>query len=144
MLAGNDCPKMPEWISAFMNHNVITPELTDWSPNNLFYKDFSVNVEAPAQPVPSQMDLLSNYPNPFNPTTQIRFQLPSQKYVEIAVFNMIGQKIKTVFAGYKTEGTHEITWDGTDLNQQSVSSGIYLCKMVCDEFVAIKRMVLIR
>ena len=88
--------------------------------------------------------LLQNYPNPFNQETQIKYQLPSTSEVKIIVFNVKGQKIKTIIAEKQGAGWHIVTWDGKDLNGDQVSSGIYFVQVEADGFKAVKQMMLTR
>ncbi|MCK4591799.1 MAG: T9SS type A sorting domain-containing protein, partial [Candidatus Latescibacteria bacterium] len=85
-----------------------------------------------------------NYPNPFNSRTMIRFDLPNSSHVKLLIYNILGQKIKTLFDGQKTAGTHIVEWDGKDSFGRNVSSGIYLYKMEAGDFVQEKKMVLLR
>ena len=89
--------------------------------------------------------LTQNYPNPFNPTTTISYQLPKNGKVEITVYNLKGQKVKTLINETLESGNHSVIWEGTDENGKSVSSGIYLYNLKINyESVAMKRMVLIK
>ncbi len=72
---------------------------------------------------------LTNYPNPFNPTTNISFTLPTKSKVEIAIYNVKGQKIKTLCDDEMESGEHKVVWNGVDDDNRTVSSGIYFCKM---------------
>jgi len=75
---------------------------------------------------PEKYDLQQNYPNPFNPTTNIQFELPEAAYVELVVFNLLGQKLKTLVNKEFQAGYHHLIWDGTNENGQHVGSGTYL------------------
>ena len=72
---------------------------------------------------------LHNYPNPFNPVTDISFNLSKTQNVELAIYNIKGQKIKTLYSGELTAGKHSITWNGTDNNENATGAGIYLYKL---------------
>lgn len=72
---------------------------------------------------------LSNYPNPFNPTTTIEFSIQNNSKVVLTVFNIKGQKIKTLASNAFTKGSHSIVWNGDDESNKPVSSGIYLYKL---------------
>ena len=69
---------------------------------------------------------LSNYPNPFNPSTTIEFSIQYDSNIELAIYNIKGQKIKTIVNDGFMKGSHSINWDGVDKNGQMVSSGVYL------------------
>ena len=73
--------------------------------------------------------LLSNYPNPFNPTTTISFSIPEVSKVELSIYNIKGQKIKTLTQNKFTKGNHLVIWNGFNESGDSVSSGVYLYKL---------------
>jgi len=72
---------------------------------------------------------LSNHPNPFNPSTTIQFSIQNNSNVELSIFNIKGQKIKTLAHNDFTKGSHSIVWNGDDESEKPVSSGIYLYKL---------------
>jgi flagellar hook assembly protein FlgD len=72
---------------------------------------------------------MSAYPNPFNPATTIWVNLPTQEYVTLRVFDMLGREINEIHSGLLTEGAHQIVWNGTDSKNRQVSSGIYLVRL---------------
>lgn len=101
--------------------------------------------------IPLQFQLSPNYPNPFNPTTSINYQLPKTGLVNISVYNIIGQKIKTLLNEQKPAGAYQVIWDGTDQAGKQVSSGVYLYRLWVStpsgksvEFMQTKKMVLVR
>ena len=69
--------------------------------------------------VPPLEDSLTNYPNPFNPTTTIAFSLAEKSSVELSIYNIRGQKIKTLVTGMVDSGEHRIEWDGTGQHEQA-------------------------
>ena len=93
---------------------------------------------------------LSNYPNPFNPETTIFFSLPESNKVKLEVFNIKGQKIKDFSPNTRHpesvegQGEMSVTWNGTDSNDQPVSSGIYFYKLISGEFQQTKKMLLLK
>jgi len=72
---------------------------------------------------------LSNYPNPFNPTTTISFSIPEESKVELSVFNIKGQKVKTLAKDSYQKGKHSVVWNGKSDSGKSVSSGVYFYKL---------------
>ncbi len=94
--------------------------------------------------IPERFNLSQNYPNPFNPSTKINFDLPVSAKVKIDVINIIGQKIKTLVDGNYVAGSHELSFDASDL-----SSGIYIYKINAvgqngNEFSSSKKMILLK
>ncbi len=80
--------------------------------------------------VPSVTAVLEqNYPNPFNPETNIVFSIPSKGNVEINIYNIKGQKVKSLVNEQFGAGRHKIVWDGHDNNDNAVSSGVYFYRL---------------
>jgi len=96
------------------------------------------------QPVPTVFGLDQNFPNPFNPTTTIRFTIDSNSLVQLTVMNVLGQKVRTLINDYQASGTHLAIWDGRDDAGNKMSSGTYLYKIKVSDQVEIRRMVLMK
>jgi len=94
--------------------------------------------------IPTKFSLDQNYPNPFNPTTNISFALPSDSKVSLNIYNIMGQKVKTLVDGITKAGTHTVTWDGTNEQGESVASGIYFYKLSDGDKVITKKMSLLK
>ncbi len=99
-------------------------------------------------PIPLVTELIGNYPNPFNPTTTISFNLYAEdaKDAKIEIFNLKGQKVKVFTFPNGSLGTseHSVVWDGKDKNGKPVSSGIYFYKMRAGKFTSTKKMILLK
>ncbi len=93
---------------------------------------------------PSEFALMSNYPNPFNPATEIRFQVPEASHVVVRIINTLGQEIRILADGQYETGYHNVRWDGKDNNGNVVSSGIYLYQLQAGSFSQIRKMTLLR
>lgn len=94
--------------------------------------------------VPFQYALHNNYPNPFNPVTTISFDLPEEIHTEVGVYNMMGQKVRTLHSGSMTAGRHHILFDGVDDQYRPLGSGVYFYRIIAGEFFATKKMMLIK
>jgi len=94
--------------------------------------------------LPSEYALNQNYPNPFNPTTTIEYQLPEETQVNISVYNMVGQKVKTLMDKTVDAGYHEVQWDATNDNGVKVSAGVYFYRITTQDFSKTHKMVLIK
>lgn len=92
--------------------------------------------------IPGVFELHQNYPNPFNPITRIDFSLERAMSVELSVYNIIGQKTKTLISGYYTTGSYDVEWDATNDNGQRVASGIYFYRLTTDEYSRTLKMIL--
>ncbi len=100
--------------------------------------------EMPIFSVPMQFALYQNYPNPFNPGTSISFYLPEHSRVNLTVYNILGEKVKTLADGEFEAGSHAITWDGTSQAGSGVASGIYFYKMTAGDKSVTKKMSLLK
>ncbi len=94
--------------------------------------------------LPTEFVLHDNYPNPFNPTTTIKYSLPKASEVIIEVFNITGQRVVTLENNYKEVGEHSIVWNGKGESNQFVSSGIYFYRITAGEFIDTKKMTLLK
>lgn len=83
--------------------------------------------------LPTEFVLEKAYPNPFNPTTKIRYGISTTTPVNVAIYDMTGRLVSDYKIGEKTAGWHEFTWQGTDSNGQQVSTGVYLITMRAGE-----------
>lgn len=88
--------------------------------------------------------LEQNYPNPFNPTTEISFYLPHSEKVELTVFNLLGEKIRTLLHSEESAGWHSIRWDGNDESGRTAASGIYFYQLVTPKFRQVRKMALVQ
>lgn len=93
---------------------------------------------------PEKLILLQNAPNPFNPATTIQYTLPSAEHLSITVYNVLGQKVKTLVAGRMPAGTHRVIWNGRDHHNREVPSGVYVCRMAAPGFTATRKMLLLK
>jgi len=123
-----------------------------WTDNPLYYgaidlefQEDNTNVSSDDVTVTPSTELLAqNYPNPFNPTTTIAYNMVEEGNVSIEVFNIKGQKVKTLLNEHMTVGDHLLVWEGTNDNNQKVSSGIYFYKMKSGNYSSTKKMILMK
>ena len=98
--------------------------------------------------VTAKTELLNNYPNPFNPETNIAFSIKEAGYTTLEVYNMKGQLVKTLVNEVKESGNYTVTWNGTNNSNRSVSSGVYFYKMVSEgnsgRYTSTKKMILLK
>jgi hypothetical protein len=88
--------------------------------------------------------LSANYPNPFNPETKISYFIPKTSHVRLEIFNLLGQRIRTLVNESQAVGEKTVTWDGRDENGQELASGVYLYRLQAGDFNQTNKMVLIR
>tara|TARA_Y100001968_G_C19127736_1_gene605123 strand:- start:242 stop:769 length:528 start_codon:yes stop_codon:yes gene_type:complete len=96
------------------------------------------------KPIPSKFALLQNFPNPFNPSTEIRFDLAEPGFVDLAVYNMNGQMIRKLKAEDMTPGYHALIWDGLNDYGSRVSSGMYFYTIRSGQFHDTKKMLFMK
>jgi len=94
--------------------------------------------------VPLVTGLDGNYPNPFNPETAIRFTLAREGAVMVDIYNVRGQKVRSLAGGMYEAGVHNVVWNGRDDNGRSVGNGVYFYRMVADEYRGVRKMVLLK
>jgi hypothetical protein len=94
--------------------------------------------------LPDAFSLFQNYPNPFNPETVIRYALPENCYVELAIYNILGQKVKTLVNQYQNAGYKMVLWNGRDDKGNEIASGVYFCKIRTPRYSETKKMVSLR
>jgi len=94
--------------------------------------------------LPSEFRLFQNYPNPFNPSTRIRFTLPKRVHARLEVYNVLGQRIKTLLNSEMQAGRHEVVWDGRNSLGYRVGSGVYFYRLDAGKFVSAHKMVLLK
>ena len=110
--------------------------------NTVVYEATGIN--DPDQPLPKDFTLYQNYPNPFNPSTEITFSIPYKTKVNLSVYNMLGQHVKTLTDEMYGAGQHKVEWDGTNDANQSVATGLYFYKIVTDSSSEMKKMLLLK
>jgi PKD repeat protein len=93
---------------------------------------------------PNTYALYQNYPNPFNPETTIKFNLPVAGHVELSVFNMLGQNIRTLADETFSSGEHEVVWDGASDDGRQMASGVYFYRLKSADFVDTRKMNLMK
>ena len=128
-----------------IEHTVI--EITD---NQTYDSAFGFNRLALPVPVqvqtrPAAFALASNYPNPFNPATTIKYSLPQAADVKLMVYNVMGQVVRTLVAEHQSAGRYAVEWDATNNNGHSLSSGMYFYRLAAGgEFLETKKMLLLK
>ncbi len=88
--------------------------------------------------------LIGNYPNPFNPNTNISFSLKSQEFVNLEIYNILGQRVKNLVSSTMNPGIHTVYWNGKDNSGRAVASGVYFYKMQAGKYSSTKKMILMK
>jgi hypothetical protein len=128
-----------------------TPLPTDFQVAEGLLVDLEGNIDPLTQveignlkPTPERFGLNQNAPNPFNPSTNIAYELPEPAEVKLAIYNLLGQEVRTLVNGPVEAGYYTATWDGRDAGGRQVASGIYLYRIQAGKFVQARRMMLLK
>ena len=109
------------------------------------YFSDNVSIYNPITNISNKIILNQNYPNPFNPTTIISFSLQNISNVELSIYNIKGQRVKTLAKNHFDKGNHSIIWNGDDESGKPISSGVYLYKIIVDgKNEAVKKCILLK
>lgn len=96
------------------------------------------------EPKPGMLNISAIYPNPFNMNTTISFNVPSDGYIELEVYNLAGQKVRTLISSWARSGSKHVVWDGYDNRGLCVSSGIYIARVNMGGYSSVKKMTVIK
>ena len=138
------CSKQPLQISGIQKPKGADP----FSPGGEV-EDYKVLVEedptgTPDQSVPKEFGLHQSAPNPFNPATTIRYDLPVATRVSLSVYSIDGRKVAVLVDGHLPAGRHEVIWDGRDRFGQRVASGTYFYRIEAGDFRRTRRLALVK
>ena len=139
------------WNARVLIHDE-SNNLTNLGPNELAEKNFQSHIivdntllgSEKLNTLPMEFALLPNFPNPFNPVTTIRYELPDQKLVNISVYDMRGNLIKNLLKSIQSPGLKTVQWDATDNRGNMVSAGVYFYKIKAGSFIQTKKMILLK
>jgi len=112
--------------------------------DNISFYSNSVGVDNRNETFPQGFALEQNFPNPFNPSTTIRYELPEDGLVNITIYDITGRHISTLVSSHQNAGYKSIQWNATNNHGERVSAGIYLYKIQAGEFRQTKKMVLLK
>ncbi|MCL2065621.1 MAG: M6 family metalloprotease domain-containing protein [Candidatus Cloacimonetes bacterium] len=122
--------------SIFIGHNAQNSPFEVLLSGGGFVSDYDIVIQ--------KTELLGNFPNPFNPSTYINFNIAIEGLVTIDIFDIRGSKVITLIDAVYSPGNYQILWNSVDDYGRDVSSGIYFYRMKTDEYVAVKRMLLLK
>ncbi len=117
----------------------INGQWTAWISIYEFITYCPIGTGEPGSNIPKNYKLYQNYPNPFNPATIIKFDIPSNSFVTVSIYDIIGNEIQVLIKSELSPGTYEVSFDGSNL-----ASGIYYYKMVSGDFSSVRKMILIK
>lgn len=142
----------PHPVDTFL---VYYPELHWRSSGKSYMRRYAMKIKTWGEFVPTSIagnevdheltyQLMDNYPNPFNPATTIRFQIPKTEHVAIVVYDILGRQMTELTNGLYQAGTHQIYWEGKNQQGQPVASGLYIYRIKAGNFVQSKKMLLLK
>jgi len=137
-----DIPVDESWYAFFDNgFGLNNPQYVTGCASLYEYEETSADDDV----VVSSNKLIGNYPNPFNPTTMIKFTTENTEInTEMIIYNLKGQKVKTLINNKLDEGSHQVVWDGRDDNENALSSGVYFYKLQAGNYSETKKMILLK
>jgi len=129
-----------------VTHNQLCPPYPECIEDYVGYQDTSncEQVSITEQTLPITYNLYNPYPNPFNPVTTLRYELPEDGLVDITVYDMIGRQVSTLVSSQQTAGYKSVQWNATNNAGQPVSAGIYLYTIDAGQFKQTRKMVLLK
>ena len=128
-------------VNAFANDSKGEPFAKWYSIDHMVFSGGSSVASVKSE---SDLALTQNYPNPFNPSTVIRFNLPSDDRIELAIYNILGQKVRVLAEGEYGVGPHEVEWYGENDLGQKVSAGVYFYRLVTSSANVSKKMIMVK
>ncbi|MCF7797087.1 MAG: T9SS type A sorting domain-containing protein, partial [Candidatus Marinimicrobia bacterium] len=106
--------------------------------------DIDIITSLQDEPIAPASFQLTAYPNPFNPSTNIRYALPENSRVEIIIYDQLGRQVNTLVNGQRTAGDYALKWNGTDVAGRQLSSGLYFCQIRAGGFTRTVKLVLLK
>jgi hypothetical protein len=127
------------YTTSLLNNAISNAEvIINWA--NGIGDDFSGN----SVPIVKAYMLYQNYPNPFNPVTVIHYDLPKLSKVELKIYNILGQEVRSLVSERQSAGHKSVEWNGRDQFGRSVGSGVYLYKIQAGDYVKVRKMLLLK
>ncbi len=123
-----------------------------YSVSNIISDNFNLNkfqysvISYKGNDIPEIYSLEQNYPNPFNPSTIIRYQLPQDGFVTLKIYDILGREVATLVNEEKAKGRYEVNFNASNLpaGRQGLASGVYLYRIKVNDYVAVKKMLMIK
>ena len=126
-----------------VNNNVSLVGVNSFALWSLNDKDYPTSIEGESIQ-PKEFSLKQNYPNPFNPSTVIKYQLAENSFVTLKVYDVLGEEVTTLVNEFQNAGQYTVKFSAEQLEQNTISSGIYFYRLETENFNSVKKMILIR
>jgi hypothetical protein len=121
------------------------PAANEFLKMSFVFFENGINVDISGDKIPARFKVEQNFPNPFNPSTRIRFTLPRRGLVSVGIYNVDGKLVRTLHDGVMDAGHHELVWDSRNNSGTDAASGVYFYKITaCGDYQDVRKMVLLR
>ena len=144
---------LPDNYQAYHDHDGESIDMNETSSINLSASDLPIELDIIVQSLtlslgneqlPTKFGISQNYPNPFNPTTTLKYQLPEFSAVNISIYDMLGNLVRTLVNTSESPGYKSVQWNATNNQGEPVSAGVYLYKIQAGDFIDTKKMILLK
>ena len=142
-------PEVPETLTAVEVQDWLTDARSLETKDPIMKRGFVILEQLLASLTPKETELLSNYPNPFNPETWIPYRLAEEAFVALTIYNPSGQVVRTLEIGHRIAAAYEnrskaIYWDGKNELGEQVASGVYFYTLTAGDYSATRKMVILK
>ena len=126
----------------FLNDTIVA--LSDTAEPLLWLGGQDLGIKNSPDVMPSNYFLSQNFPNPFNPITTLKYELPADSFVDVTIYDMLGNVVNNLINTNQSSGYKSVQWDATNNQGELVSAGVYLYKIQASDFVDTKKMILLK
>lgn len=138
-----DCPPWLQYFVGFFDVEAIS-QIADSFIDGTITVSNAMKIQESENSLPKRYGLGNILPNPFRDYTEIEYMLPRDTNLKIEIYNTAGYRVKRLVESYESAGYKSIIWDGTDDTNKRLSRGVYFCRLKDNDFIAIKRLILLR
>lgn len=137
------CYQMPDWLYGSTTGDPDGPDHKNRVYAGWYQLDY-VGTDSRISSIPENYRLEQAYPNPFNPSTTIEYEVKQAGDVQIAIYDILGHQVTTLVSGYHEPNTYQVEWNGINREGKAVPSGMYLYRMTADNFSTVKKVMLLK
>ena len=109
-----------------------------------FISPLTTGIDTEIELMPDKITLLQNFPNPFNPSTTIRYRLPEDSNVSLVIYDVRGNLIQTLETGHRSAGWYNVVWNGQTADGSTISTGIYFARLYAGDYSYMIKMLYLR
>ena len=134
--------RAPIQIYDFVNDTITT--LSETAEPLFWLEDQELDIRKNFDYIPTDYFLKQNYPNPFNPITTLVYELPEDSFVDVTVYDILGNVVNNLINTNQSSGYKSVQWDATNNQGETVSAGVYIYKIQAGDFVDTKKMIFLK